>query len=112
MRQYALAQQLSGVTLTVDPESEEAWFLYCAATAQLGLWNEVRVASGCAMQTLPGPPEPALQLLHARALARTGATQAARIELEALAARLGPTDPVGAGARQTLATLVDGQRRR
>lgn len=111
LRRYSLAQQLSGVTLTVDPESEEAWFLYCAAAAQLGLWNEVRVASGCAMQTLPGPPEPALQLLHARALARTGATQAARIELGVLAARFGPTDPVGAAARQTLATLVDGRER-
>jgi hypothetical protein len=111
LRRYALAQQLSGVTLTVDPESEEAWFLYCAAAAQLGFWNEVRVASGCAMQTLPAPPEPALQLLHARALARTGATQAARIELEALAARLGPTDPVGAAARQTLATLAGGREK-
>jgi len=79
----------------------------------MGRWGDARRATERALAAAAaGPPEPALALMHARALARTG-DPAARIRaLEALASRMGEADPVGREARRTISELSAARARK
>jgi tetratricopeptide (TPR) repeat protein len=101
------ARDYARATLEMYPADLNASLVYATCSGRLKQWDEARVCTERALNRYRrGEAEPALVLLHARALANTGATREAAREIESLLPRLGPNDPIALSARELLARVA------
>jgi len=100
------ARAFARATLALRPDDLDAGVVYSVCSGRLGRWGEAReVTARLLAAGGDREAEPALILLHARALERTGDAAGAMRELERLVARVGAGDPVGAQARHMMDRL-------
>jgi hypothetical protein len=100
------ALRFAQYTLAVRPGDVAASIVYGVCSGRLGKWDETREATEHAMASTPGArTDPALNLLHARSLERTGARAAAVRELRQIVARTDAADPIAAEAQRMIVSL-------
>lgn len=101
------ARTFSGATLAVRPDDIEACTIFSVSSGRMDRWQDAQRATERAMVGA-NEIEPALILLHARALQHTGNSAGAIRELDELLSRVDAAGPVGKEAHR----MIDQMRSR
>jgi len=105
LQRFEGARFFATATLELFPADGDATIVYSVASRHLGQWRKARERLEQNLEAAgTRGSDPAVRLEYARALAHTGDPSRARRELQALAARQGPDDPMG---REALAALKE-----